>query len=185
MRSTHVARRPAEAAADDAHRDEAPRGAKRSDSGSCNLWRPIARGQRRRRQCTSKSSSSLPEARAQQSSTALESSQLPSGQRIDSFGPESVVPMEVAQSAEPTAKSHAPVEEHDESLVPKRQRGRPATHCWPSPGSPEYTVGCPGCDGCSRRHLLRCQQKRIALGFSASSSSRDVLGGVVMSEVEV
>ena len=48
------------------------------------------------------------------------------------------------EAVEPTTKSHAPVEEHDESLVPKKQRGRPATHCWPSPGSPEYTVGCPG-----------------------------------------
>ena len=71
--------------------------------------------------------------------------------------------MEVAQAVEPTTKSHAPVEEHDESLVPKRQRGRPATHCWPSPGSPEYTVGCPGCDGRSYRHLLKCQQKRVEL----------------------
>ena len=91
--------------------------------------------------------------------------------------------MEVVQYAEPTTKSHAPVEEHDESLAPKRQRGRPATHCWPSSGSPEYTVGCPGCDGRSHRHLLRCQQKRIQLGLSASSSSREVLDDVVMGEV--
>ena len=34
--------------------------------------------------------------------------------------------MEVAQAVEPTTKSHSPVEEHDESLVPKTQRGRPA-----------------------------------------------------------
>ena len=93
------------------------------------------------------------------------------------------VPMEVAQAVEPTSKSHAAVEEHDESLVPKRQRGRPATHCWPSPGSPEYTVGCPGCDGRSYRHLMKCLQKRIELGLSASSSLRDVRSGVVMNEV--
>ena len=108
-------------------------------------------------------------ARAQPSSAAVESSQHPSGERVDSFGPESVVLVEVAHSVEPTTKSHAPVEEHDECLAPKRQRRRPATHCWPSLGSPEYTVGCPGCDGRSYRHLLKFQQKRIALGFSASS----------------
>ena len=33
--------------------------------------------------------------------------------------------------------------------------------------------------------LLRCQQKRNELGFSASSSSRDVLGDVVMGEVRI
>ena len=49
-------------------------------------------------------------------------------------------------------------------------------------GSPEYTVGCPGCDGRSYRHLLKCQQKRTELGFSASSSLRDVMGDVVMEE---
>ena len=92
------------------------------------------------------------------------------------------VPMELAQAVEPTTKSHAPVEEHDESLVPKRQRGRPATHCWPSPGSPEYTFGCPGCDGRSYRHFMECQQKRIELGLSASISLRDVRGDVVMEE---
>ena len=71
--------------------------------------------------------------------------------------------MEVAQSAEPTTKSYSSVEEHDESLVPKRPRGRPATQCWPSLGSPGWTVGCPGCDGRSYRHLLTCQQKRVRL----------------------
>ena len=91
--------------------------------------------------------------------------------------------IEVAQAVEPISKSHAPVEEHDESLVPKRQRGRPAAHCWPSPGSPEHTGGCPGCDGRSCRHLLKCQQKRIELGVSASRSLRDVRGDVVMEEV--
>ena len=99
--------------------------------------------------------------RAQPSSAAVESSHHPCGDRVDSSGPGGGVPMEVAQAVEPTTKSRAPVEEHDESLVPERERerGRPATHCWPSPGSPEYTVGCPGCDGRSCRHLLKCQQK--------------------------
>ena len=112
----------------------------------------------------------------------MESSNHPGGERVDSSGPGGDVPMDVARAVEPTTKSHFPVEEHDESLVPKRQRGRPATHCWPSMGSPEYTVGCPGCDGCSHRHLLKCQQKRIDLGLSASSSLRDVRGDVVMNE---
>ena len=62
-------------------------------------------------------------------------------EQVDSSGPGGDVPVEVAQAVEPTAKSHAPVEVHDESLVPKRQRGRLATHCWPSLGSPEHTVG--------------------------------------------
>ena len=62
-------------------------------------------------------------ARAQPSSAAVESSHHPSGERVDSSGPGGDVPMEVAQAVEPTTKSHAPVEEHDESLVPKRQRG--------------------------------------------------------------
>ena len=121
-------------------------------------------------------------ARAQPSSSAVESSYYPSGERVDSSGSGGDVPVEVAQAVEPTTKSHAPVEEHDESLVPRRQRGRPATHCWPSPGSHEYTVGCPGCDGRSCRHLLKCQQKRVELGFSASRSLRDVRGDVVMED---
>ena len=93
--------------------------------------------------------------------------------------------MEVALSAEPTTKSYSSVEEHDESLVPKRPRGRPATQCWPSLGSPGWTVGCPGCDGRSYRHLLTCQQKRVRLRFSAPTSSRDVLGDVVVGEVSI
>ena len=119
-------------------------------------------------------------ARAQPSSAAVESSHHPSGERVDSSGPGGDVPMEVAQAVEPTTKSHAPVEEHDESLVPKRQRGRLATHCLPSLGSPEHTVGCPVCDGRSYRHLLRCQQKRVELGLTASSGLRGVRGDAVM-----
>ena len=122
-------------------------------------------------------------ARAQPSSAAVESSHHPSGERVDSSGLGGDVPMEVAQAVEPTTKSDALVEEHDESLVPKRQRGRPATHCWPSPGLPEYTVGGPGCDGRSKRHMLKCQQKRVELGLSASTSLRDVRVDVVMNEV--
>ena len=121
-------------------------------------------------------------ARAQPSSSAVESSRSPSGERVDSSGSGGDVPMEVAQAVEPTTKLHASVEEHDESLVPKRPRGRPATHCLPSPGSPEYTFGCPGCDGRSYRHLLKCQQERVELGLTASSSLRDVRGDVVMEE---
>ena len=118
-------------------------------------------------------------ARTQPSSAAVESSHHPSGERVHSSGPGGDVPMEVAQALEPTTKSHAPAEKNDESLVPKRQRGRPATHCWPSPGSLQYNVGCPGCDG---RSLLKCQQKRVELGLTASSSLRDMRGDVVMDE---
>ena len=60
------------------------------------------------------------DARAQPSSSAVESSHYPSGERVDSSGSGGDVPMEVAQAVEPTTKSQAPVEEHDESLVPKR-----------------------------------------------------------------
>ena len=59
-------------------------------------------------------------ARAQPSSSAVESSHYPSGERVDSSGSDGDVLGEVAQAVEPTTKSHAPVEEHDESLVPKR-----------------------------------------------------------------
>ena len=52
----------------------------------------------------------------------VESSHHPSGERVDSSGPGGDVPMEVAQVVEPTTKSHAPVEVHDESLVPKSPR---------------------------------------------------------------
>ena len=62
------------------------------------------------------------------------------------------------------------------------ERATPRRHCWRSPGSSEYTVGCPGCDGGSYRHLLKCQQKRVELGLTASSSLRDVRGDVVMEE---
>ena len=60
-------------------------------------------------------------ARAQPSSSTVESSHHPSGERVDTSGSGGDVPVEVAQAVEPTTKSHAPVEEHDESLVPKRQ----------------------------------------------------------------
>ena len=98
-------------------------------------------------------------ATAQSSSTASESSQHLSGGRAVDFGPGNVAP-----------------EKLDESLA-RRQRGRPADHtAGPSPGSPEYTVGC--CDGRSYKKLMKCHQKQDSLGFSASSSSRDVLGDV-------
>ena len=57
--------------------------------------------------------------------TAVKSSHHPSGERVDSSGPGGDVPVEVAQGVEPTTKSHAPVEEHDENLVPKKTEGNP------------------------------------------------------------
>ena len=116
---------------------------------------------------------------AQPSSSVVENSHHPSGEKVDTFPPGRDVPVEVAQAVEPTTKSHAPVEEHDESLAPKSQRGKPATHCWPSPRSPQYKIGCPGFDGRSYKHMSKCQQKRAELELTASSSLRDVRGDVV------
>ena len=81
-------------------------------------------------------------ARAQSSSAAGESSKHFKWRRSCRFWSWKRCSMESTYPLEPTLKSHAPVEEHDESLVPKGYRGRPASHCWPRPGSPEYTVGC-------------------------------------------
>ena len=140
MRSTPVAGRPADAAAGDAptvtrhavqHREVVVVPAR---SGS-----PLQAGSGEGVSAPSNPVPNLPKptvARARHPA-AVEGSHHPSGEReltvlvlvVD-------VRMEVAQAVEPTTKSHAPVEEHDESLVPKRRRGRPATHCWPSPGSP-------------------------------------------------
>ena len=58
-----------------------------------------------------------------QPSAAVENSHHPSGERVDSSGLGGDVLMQVAHAVDPTTKSHAPVEGHDESLVPKRQRG--------------------------------------------------------------
>ena len=69
MRGTPFAGRPADAAADDA--PTVTRRAKRSDRGSCNLWRPTASGQRRRRQCTFQSSSKLAEADGREGTTII------------------------------------------------------------------------------------------------------------------
>ena len=83
--------------------------------------------------------------RTEASAVAGESSQYPRGEKAASLGDD--VPMEMARAVAPTAKSHAPVEEHEESLAPKRQRGRPASHVWPSLGSPENTVVLAAMDG--------------------------------------
>ena len=88
------------------------------------------------------------------------------------------MPMEVAQSAEPTTKSHALVVEHDESLVPKRTT-RDALLA-----KSEIT----------RKHnwVSKLRQTKLQtlvdmptnhMGFSASSSYRDVVGAVVMGDV--
>ena len=78
----------------------------------------------------------LPEptvARAQQSSAAVgKAASIQVGRElIDSFGPARVVPMEVAQSVEPTTKSHAPVKsmmkvslQRDSGGEPRRTAGQ-------------------------------------------------------------
>ena len=129
VRGTPVARRPADAAAGDA--PTVTRHAVEHGEGSWFL-RALAP------HCKRAPSNPVPNlleptvARAQPSSAAVESSHHPSGEEVDSSGPGGDVPTEVAQAVEPTTISHVSVEEHDESLVPKRQRGRPATHCWPT-----------------------------------------------------
>ena len=160
MRGTPVAGRPAEEAAGDAptvtrHAVEH----KEVVLVPASFGAPLQAGSGEDVSAPSNPVPNLPKptvARAQPSLAAVESSHHPSGEGVDSSGPGGDVPVEVAQAVEPTMKSHAPVEEHDESLVPKRERGRLATQCPPSVGSPEYTVGCPGCDGRSCRHFLKC-----------------------------
>ena len=157
VRGTPVAGRPADAAAGDAPtvtRHAVLRGEVVVVPASSGA--PLQAGSGEGVSAPSNPVSDLPKptvARAQPSSAAVESSHHPSGESVDSSGSGGDVPMEVAQAVELTTKSHAPVEEHE---------------------STEYTVGCPGCDGRSYRHLLKCQQKRIELGFCASSSLRDV-----------
>ena len=126
-RGTPVARRPAEAAAGDA-----PTVTSHAVERKEVIVVPAISGAPLQ-VCSSEGVSASPNpvpnlpkrtvARAQPSSAAVESSQHPSGEGVGNFGPE------VAHSVEPTTKSHAPVEEHDESLAPKIQRGRPASHC--------------------------------------------------------
>ena len=94
---------------------------------------------------------------------------------VDSSGPGGVVPVEVTQVVEPTTKSHAPVE------VSSFQREREVDlrricHVRDHPN----TQLCPGCDGRGYRHMVRCQQIRVEIVFSASSSLRAVPGDVVM-----
>ena len=132
MRSTPVGGRPAEAAAGDAltvtrHAVEQREVIMVPASSGAPLQADSGEG-------VSASSNPVPNlpkptvARAQPSSAAVESSHHPSGEKVDSSGPGGDVPMEVAQAVEPTTKSHAPVEKHNERLVPKRQvQGHPNT----------------------------------------------------------
>ena len=150
MRSTPVAGQPTDAAGDDAPTVTGRAVEQRQVIVFPAISGAPASGQRRRRQCTFQSKfQTCPsrQSRGHNHHRLQWKAAIIQVERVNSSGPGSDVLMEVAQAVEPTTKSHAPVEEHDESLLPKRQRGRPATHCWPSPGSPEYTVGCPGCDG--------------------------------------
>ena len=125
MRRTPVAGRPADAAADDAHTVTRHAVERRevivvlAISGA-----PLQAGSGDVVSAPSNPVPNLPKptvARAQPSSAAVESSHHPSGDGVDNHGPGGDVPMDVAQAVEPTEKSHAPVEEHDESLVPKRE----------------------------------------------------------------
>ena len=64
---------------------------------------------------------------------AVESSHHLSGERVDSSGPGGDVPVKKAQVVEPTTKSHAPVEEHDEIRSKKTELAKLVhlnTHSW-------------------------------------------------------
>ena len=140
MDCTPVAGRPADAAAGDAPTVTRHAVERREvNVVLAILWRPTASGAAAKasvyfpiqfQSCLSRQSRGHNQHR-------LQWNDHPSGERVDSCGPGGDVPLEVAPAMEPTMKSRAPVEEHDESLVPKRERGRPATHYWSSPGSPE------------------------------------------------
>ena len=77
-------------------------------------------------------------ARAQLSSAAAESSHHQTGERVVNSAPGNVVPLEVVQS-ENRRRSHMLLWKSMKNVSFQRdkERGRPATHCWPSPGSPE------------------------------------------------
>ena len=145
MWGTPVAGRPAEAAADDAptvtrHAEER----KEVIVVPASSGAPLHGGQRQRRQCIlhiqfQTCPSRWSRSHRQQSPAAGEPSHCPRGEKAESLGPGDNVPMELAPAVEPRAKSHAPVEEHDERLAPKRPRGRPATRVWPRPGSAPNT----------------------------------------------
>ena len=124
MRGTPVAGRPADAAAGDALTRHAVEQREvivvPASSGA-----PLQAGSGEGVSAPSNPVPNLPEptvARAQPSSAAVESSHHPSGKRVDSSGPGGDVPMEGAHAEEPTTKSHAPVEDHDESRSKETER---------------------------------------------------------------
>ena len=128
-RSTPVAGRPADAAAEDAPTATGHAVERRAVivvpafSGA-----PLQAGSGEDASAPSNPVPNLPNptvARAQPSLTAVESSHHPSGEGVDSSGLGGDVPMEVARAVEPTTKSHAPVEEHDEVSRSKKREGDP------------------------------------------------------------
>ena len=143
MRHTPVAGRPADVAAGDAPTVTRHAGERKevivvpASSGA-----PMQGGSGEGASASSNPVPNLPKPmveRTEASPVEGESSQNPRGEKAASLSDDA--PMELTQAVQPTAKSHAPVEEHEESLAPKRQRGRPATHVGPSPGSRKL-AGC-------------------------------------------
>ena len=79
-------------------------------------------------------------------------------------------PKTLARPREPD-QAHAAIEDHPQEAPVKRGRGRPPTRVWPKPGSPEYTPGCPGCDGRSYRHNVFCTRRRAEMEATSGSSA--------------
>ena len=55
------------------------------------------------------------------------------------FGHGTTEPADLTDRVKRVTSTYAPVGEHEGGFVPKRSRSRPATHCWPQLGSPEYS----------------------------------------------
>ena len=86
-------------------------------------------------------------------------------------GPANAEPLKkLARPREPD-QDHAAIEDHPQEAPVKRGRGRPPTRVWPKPGSPEYTPGCPGCDGRSYRHNAFCMRRRTETEVTSGSSA--------------
>ena len=130
MRGTPVAGRPADVAAGDAPTVARHAGERKevivvpASSGA-----PMQGGSGEGASASSSPVPNLPKPMVERTETSAvegESSHNPRGEKAASLSDDA--PMELTQAVGPTAKSHAPVEEQEECLAPKRQRGRSATH---------------------------------------------------------
>ena len=137
----------------------------------CELWRPTASGQRRRRQrnlqiqfqtCLSRQLRGHNHHRLQWKAAIIQV-----GNELTVLDLVVTCLWRWAQAVEPTTKSHAPERSTMRASFQRDREGNPRRTVGQVRDLPNTSVGCPGCDGRSYRHLLKCQQKRIELGFSA------------------